>query len=489
MKRIIVFIIMVTYLLTCSLIVHAETIIGNSRQVQLSAQTFTSVMQRMEERIYNTNSTSTNETEPNDVYSQADIISLDVNINGYISSASDVDWYRVNFGFQGLAHIFLGSIPSSKNYIVTVYESNISNAVATTNTTISTSKLLTIDVDPSNVYYIKVSSLNSHYSQSDGYILIASITPYITVEKINSYIPQNPDSVNVSSISTNPDNACYDYNSAYIPYSGWDIIDYDGTKGTQSDRMLRQVELLITLTDGADPISNKTVTVTTSLGNSSYVSLSNSKTNSYGQVTAYVEYYGSSSCVVTVSADSKIRVYTITNDEIPYRNKFKITCYNYAVRSNFSSQAEFEDAVRLEGTGYDDIEDKWYSLDWDSSTSPLPVVEITSPTTATMTTPTVNRTIAVDNNYIPMKRYVSTGSTSTVFHRGEILLHDSTNISGDTGYRIAEDSGGAINGYHIDVFMGFMTDLESVEWCSSIFDTKNGHYFDVLKYSSTIKGN
>ena len=66
---------------------------------------------------------------------------------------------------------------------------------------------------------------------------------------------------------------------------------------------------------------------------------------------------------------------------------------------------------------------------------------IDKPTTATGTEATEGRTIAVDPKYIPRAKVGGRWKRATV------------NISG-IGNRVAEDVGGGIVGYKIDVFMG-----------------------------------
>lgn len=76
-----------------------------------------------------------------------------------------------------------------------------------------------------------------------------------------------------------------------------------------------------------------------------------------------------------------------------------------------------------------------------------------NPVTVTGTTPTAGRTIAVDSYYVPRK------PINGVWKRATVSI---ANI----GTRTAEDGGGAINGYHIDVYLG-LGNASRLGWTST----------------------
>ena len=50
------------------------------------------------------------ESEPNNTYSTADITYNDYDNYGYISTLSDVDWWRISFNYSGPANFWLGNM-------------------------------------------------------------------------------------------------------------------------------------------------------------------------------------------------------------------------------------------------------------------------------------------------------------------------------------------------------------------------------------------
>ncbi|MDE6748671.1 MAG: 3D domain-containing protein [Lachnospiraceae bacterium] len=176
---------------------------------------------------------------------------------------------------------------------------------------------------------------------------------------------------------------------------------------------------------------------------------SDTSTNSNGIAKAYYEVRGTTKFTVTAKCPNVTKTLDITPAEsCSYESSFYITAYIIALESDYSSSEKVEasgisdykfrkkflDAVKLNGSGYSS--DNSFYIRYNSSTGKY---EKKDPVTATGTTPTVNRTIAVDNYYIP--RYNTTKQYGCV---------DITNI----GKRKAEDAGGGISGYHIDVFVG-----------------------------------
>lgn len=75
-----------------------------------------------------------------------------------------------------------------------------------------------------------------------------------------------------------------------------------------------------------------------------------------------------------------------------------------------------------------------------------------------------------------------------VYHRGRVFIQGLNNVSGDSGYRTAEDAGSKVNGYHIDLFIGFKTIQQFNNIYGSYIPKNSGYYFPQVTYSSTLKG-
>ena len=304
------------------------------------------------------------------------------------------------------------------------------------------------------------------------------------VDSYYSGIPQHLSAVSKTLPSTAA-NACFDYNMDYRPKSNWPIIDYDNISGKTGDRANRQlVRLHFQVTTGE---ACQRVEITTNLSDV-YISAPSFISTGRTPKDIYIEYYGQRQITVTATSAGKTSQETISPQYgAVYSNRFYTTMYNTTRRSLCSSWADFERKVRLNGSGYDDTVSpgKWYTLDWSSSVNPKPVIEGTV-TTASGTTPTENRTIAVDPSYVTMKKYISNGPSSSAWHRGRVA------ISGPsaTGYRyIAEDTGGAINGYHIDIYIGLKTPAEYVAENPGLAHyITNGVYFTVVTTNGINKG-
>lgn len=56
------------------------------------------------------------ESESNDTRSAANLVNQDDTVTGYISSASDVDYFKVVASASGVFNFWLGNIPSGKDY-------------------------------------------------------------------------------------------------------------------------------------------------------------------------------------------------------------------------------------------------------------------------------------------------------------------------------------------------------------------------------------
>lgn len=151
---------------------------------------------------------------------------------------------------------------------------------------------------------------------------------------------------------------------------------------------------------------------------------------------------------------------TITNVlGATYDSGFYCTCYNTPDEKDFSGtrnttasgitgqyKSSFLAAVKLNGSGWS-MDSTW--IRYNASTDKY---SFTAPTTATGSTPVKGKTIAVDWDYIP--RLSNPKKLGTV------------NIAG-VGKRLAEDSGGAINQYDIDIYMGTGNSWSSDPICNN----------------------
>jgi 3D (Asp-Asp-Asp) domain-containing protein len=185
---------------------------------------------------------------------------------------------------------------------------------------------------------------------------------------------------------------------------------------------------------------------------------------SYYTIATY-EVRGVQSFSVTASINDSsftgTKTTTITNPlGAFYDSGFYCTCYNTSSESDFSGsrttsasgitgsyKSSFLNAVKLNGSGWS-MDNTW--IRYNASTSQY---SFTPPTTATGTMPTVNKTIAVDWDYIP--RLTSPLKKGTV------------EISGLTGKRLAEDAGGAIDNYDIDMYWGVGNAWQTAPQCNN----------------------
>lgn len=81
-----------------------------------------------------------NEREPNNSYGSATNYKNNDDMYGTISSASDVDYYKVDFGRDGKANFYLGNIPEDCNYDLKIYSQPVSGGTPVLYRTLSTSK-------------------------------------------------------------------------------------------------------------------------------------------------------------------------------------------------------------------------------------------------------------------------------------------------------------------------------------------------------------
>ena len=294
------------------------------------------------------------------------------------------------------------------------------------------------------------------------------------------YVPQSRNSVSTSKWNTSA-NACYDDNSFYRPFSpsNWPSIDYNNSSGVAAgrDRLLRRAYVEVYVIDSSTgmPMSGQVVTlVSSSLGTKAFIKNPLYTTDNSGIATGYIEFYGKPSLTVTARCGTSTNTSsTFTVGNANYYNRFFVTYYYFPVRSKYSSMDAFKAAVHMEGSGLDDTD---ATIQWqDPETGVLKngqwYIYATSPTYAVKAGSTLStnrpqsasglwlkagRSIAVDGNPDTGKQYVTFGQFDGTGskQKGKVFIMGLADSNGDTGYRIAEDSGGAIRGYHIDLFSG-----------------------------------
>lgn len=192
-------------------------------------------------------------------------------------------------------------------------------------------------------------------------------------------------------------------------------------------------------------------------------------TNSAGQAFATVHVRGVSTFTVSVSCNGTTQRQTLSPVQVStYDSTFWVTYYvtsaeadynenqtQYVATLNASFKPSFLSDVRLNGSGLalSGRYVKYYGGEYSYQ----------EPTTASQTTPTVGRTIAVDPHYIPMVR------RNGQYIRGQVTISD-------IGSRLAEDTGGGIEAFDIDVYCG--VGLESVT-------EDNGYHTVVFRGTST----
>lgn len=207
-----------------------------------------------------------------------------------------------------------------------------------------------------------------------------------------------------------------------------------------------EVTLRAKVSNSGSNYANQSITwaVTDSSSNVELIS-SDSKTNSSGIAYATFHVRNLTSIHPQITCGGTTKTATINIGTIArYKSDFDITYYITALEDDYSGaknisvaglngqyKQAFLDAVKMEGCGYDTngngiVYDGGYSYG--------------SPITSSSTTPKAGQTIAVDPNYIPL-------ANRSGWKRGYVTIDN-------FGNRIAEDVGGGIKRFHIDIYTG-----------------------------------
>lgn len=213
-------------------------------------------------------------------------------------------------------------------------------------------------------------------------------------------------------------------------------------------KVLYQAKYIITAkNEKGGAISGKAVKCTVS-GTGASVYSCDEKTNASGKAVIKIRKraHGDITLKVTVGAKTKSFSSTIVKPVL-YKNGFDLTVYFTPLESEYNGskisatgvtgkyRSDFLAAVKMEGYGKTESGSYigYSSGKYSKSDKPL---------SCTGTGLKKEKTVAVDNTIIP--RYKDNG----IWQRATLSIH------GLPYYRCAEDNGGGITGYHIDVYAG-----------------------------------
>jgi pimeloyl-ACP methyl ester carboxylesterase len=113
----------------------------------------------------------TYEAESNDSYATANTLIPGDDLYGKIGASGDVDFYKISFGTSGVAHFWLGGIPSNTDYDLYVYDQNF-NQIAYSIRGSNYDEVITGKaVAAGQTYYVKVIGYNGTFDSNNYYDL------------------------------------------------------------------------------------------------------------------------------------------------------------------------------------------------------------------------------------------------------------------------------------------------------------------------------
>ena len=101
---------------------------------------------------------SKNEGEPNNSMGSALTVNSDDTVIGTLSSASDVDWFKVKFSSNGVANFWLGNVPANCNYQLELYNTSGTNIAGSYNGDGQQELISLYNVSANTWYYVKIYS-------------------------------------------------------------------------------------------------------------------------------------------------------------------------------------------------------------------------------------------------------------------------------------------------------------------------------------------
>ena len=222
----------------------------------------------------------------------------------------------------------------------------------------------------------------------------------------------------------------------------------DASNLVSQGKVLYQAQYIITAkNEKGGAASGKSVTCTVS-GSGASVYSCDGKTNASGKAVIKIRKRASGDIKLKVTVGSKTKSFDSTIVKpVLYERLFKVTVYYTPIEKEYSGskitatgvsgtyRSDFLTAVKMEGYGKTDS-GSYIGYDGNKFS------KSDNPLSCSGTVLKKEKSVAVDNKYIP--RYNDNGT----WKRATLSIH------GLPYYRRAEDNGGGITGYHIDVYAG-----------------------------------
>ena len=109
------------------------------------------------------------ESESNNTYATADTTTDDTDNTGTMSSATDVDWWKVTFNQDGWANYWLGNIKSGNDFDLALYDSNGTTLLESSENSSNSQELIRYNVVKNRTYYIKITAYIVNASTAKTY--------------------------------------------------------------------------------------------------------------------------------------------------------------------------------------------------------------------------------------------------------------------------------------------------------------------------------
>lgn len=142
------------------------------------------------------------EYEKNDSMTTANQVNQDDTITGYISSSSDVDYFKISPTTNGVFSFWLGNIPAGKDYDLYVYDYSSGQLLASSTRQGNTQEVINgITAKAGKVYCFAVKGKNGSYSTTSAY----KVRCKILMNPYTGFSQTNPEKSSTSFSITNLD--------------------------------------------------------------------------------------------------------------------------------------------------------------------------------------------------------------------------------------------------------------------------------------------